>query len=239
MKTNSSVQRVASNFMRKQSSGSGYEILNTLLGGERVVQHAQDVIDGKDTQAAGLYIQVSLGLAKALSLTDSQEHALSRLKQVVENADRWDAGLLRNNIFKAADSMGIKLPSFMFASETKQALGGATKTEIKMKNGDVVPRGTRATFRFMNEREPNATKLLNLILDYTGPSGRDYSREPMKLGISKAWEIVPGIAKPPGMSALQRMSDNAIATTPTGARTEPDGWGADGSPSWLLVLGLI
>lgn len=48
-----------------------------------------------------------------------------------------------------------------------------------------------------------------------------------------------GIGKAPSMRALENMSDNGVATTPTGKRTEPDGFGSDGSPSWLLVLGMI
>ena len=114
-----------------------------------------------------------------------------------------------------------------------------TKKDITMKSGDVVPKGTRATVKFLPEHDPKATSILTLAFDWSGPSGRDYQREPMRLGIVRAHEFVTGISKPPGLSALQRMSDNAAATTPTGKRVEEDGWASDGSPAWPLVLGMI
>ena len=48
-----------------------------------------------------------------------------------------------------------------------------------------------------------------------------------------------GYAKPPTMNKLEKMMSDAVATTVTGQRTEPDGTGSDGSPSWLLAMGLI
>lgn len=234
-----STKRVAQRYLIQKKASS--DILMTLLGGSQAYYNADQSIGDKDTQASNLFTSCIQKLADALELPPNHQQALNRIQQIVANANHWDAGLIRNNVFKVANLLGLKLPSFMFASEgaSKQA-AGVTKSDIKMKNGDVVPRGTRIQqVKFMSEHEPNATKLLQLLLDYTGPSGRDYTREPMKLGISKAWEIVPGISKPPSISALQRMSDNSIATTPTGKRTEPDGYGSDGSPSWLLVLGYI
>jgi hypothetical protein len=35
------------------------------------------------------------------------------------------------------------------------------------------------------------------------------------------------------------MVDEGVAKTVTGKRAEPDGFGDDDSPSWLLVLGYI
>jgi hypothetical protein len=51
----------------------------------------------------------------------------------------------------------------------------------------------------------------------------------------------PGVkfSKPPGLKALEKMSDEGIAKTVTGKKTEPDGYGDDGSPSWMLALGVI
>lgn len=48
-----------------------------------------------------------------------------------------------------------------------------------------------------------------------------------------------GYPKMPGMSALERMSDAASVPTPSGYKVEPDGYGPDGSPSWMLVAGVI
>lgn len=43
----------------------------------------------------------------------------------------------------------------------------------------------------------------------------------------------------PSEKTLMKWSDDGIAKSVTGARVEPDGYGPDGSPSWLLALGLI
>jgi len=45
--------------------------------------------------------------------------------------------------------------------------------------------------------------------------------------------------KEPSISKLEKMSDDGICTTVTGDKVEPDGFGENGSPSWLLVMGLI
>lgn len=45
--------------------------------------------------------------------------------------------------------------------------------------------------------------------------------------------------KAPSLATMEKWSDNGVAKTVTGHRTEPDGYGPDGSPSWLLALGMI
>ena len=45
--------------------------------------------------------------------------------------------------------------------------------------------------------------------------------------------------KRPRMVTLARWSFDGIAKTVTGKRCEPDGYGSDGSPSWLLALDMI
>ena len=51
--------------------------------------------------------------------------------------------------------------------------------------------------------------------------------------------IVTGFAKPPATITLHRWSLDGVCKTVTGYKVEPDGIGPDGSPSWLLALGLI
>lgn len=48
-----------------------------------------------------------------------------------------------------------------------------------------------------------------------------------------------GFRKPPTLNTLYKQDSNGIVATPTGKRVEPDGYGPDGSPSWMLCLGLI
>jgi hypothetical protein len=43
----------------------------------------------------------------------------------------------------------------------------------------------------------------------------------------------------PSLNTMREMSCEGIAETPTGYRVEPDGRGPDGSPSWLLIFGVI
>lgn len=47
------------------------------------------------------------------------------------------------------------------------------------------------------------------------------------------------IIKAPSLRTLERQDCDGICKTVTGQRVEPDGFGCDGSPSWLLVLGLM
>lgn len=48
-----------------------------------------------------------------------------------------------------------------------------------------------------------------------------------------------GISKPPSLKSLEKQCNDGIVKSVTGKRVEPDGWGPDGSPSWLLVISLI
>lgn len=65
--------------------------------------------------------------------------------------------------------------------------------------------------------------------------------------MGKTWRIttahmfayVPGFTKPPKLNTIGRWEYDGMAKTVTGKTVEPDGYGPDGSPSWLLVLGVI
>lgn len=51
--------------------------------------------------------------------------------------------------------------------------------------------------------------------------------------------ILKGYPKAPSLATLQKWADDLVSMTPTGVRVEPDGYGPDGSPSWLLVMGWL
>ena len=53
------------------------------------------------------------------------------------------------------------------------------------------------------------------------------------------YKYVSGFKKPPSMRALEKMASDGIARSITGKKVEPDGFGPDGSPSWLIALGLV
>ena len=71
-------------------------------------------LEGKDAMSAQLFVDVYSALRKRLDLSDGEAEALRRIKDVVTRGKNWDADLLRNNIFKAANALGMKLPSGSF-----------------------------------------------------------------------------------------------------------------------------
>lgn len=56
--------------------------------------------------------------------------------------------------------------------------------------------------------------------------------EPYKVRITSAF-------KTPSMKSLEKWTFDSVCKSVTGKRVEPDGWSDDGSPSWLLALGMI
>ena len=61
----------------------------------------------------------------------------------------------------------------------------------------------------------------------------------LRISLQQVHNRLTGFVKQPSMKTLEKYSYDGIAKTVTGQRTEPDGHGADGSPSWLLVMGII
>lgn len=62
-------------------------------------------------------------------------------------------------------------------------------------------------------------------------------QEPFKLG-NKSIVALLG-KKVPTIATLQRWDNDGVCKTILGTKTEPDGYGHYGEPSWLLVMGLI
>jgi hypothetical protein len=58
--------------------------------------------------------------------------------------------------------------------------------------------------------------------------------------VSNAHKFFTGFRKCPTINRIQRLEwDSGACMTCTGHKVEPDGHGPDGSPSWMLVLGVI
>jgi len=72
-----------------------------------------DVLD-KDEQSVELLNKVYEYFYNKFELTRNELEAFNRMRSVIENGDRWGLSLMRNNIFKAAHALGMKLPSHMF-----------------------------------------------------------------------------------------------------------------------------
>ena len=93
-----------------------------------------------------------------------------------------------------------------------------TQKEIKLKDGSTLPKGLPVTFI----EGKDSRCLVHSPLH----------SEPLQVRITSAF-------KAPSMASLEKWSYDSICKTPTGKRVEPDGYGSDGSPSWLLVMGFI
>ena len=99
-----------------KTAGNGLIMLQGLVD-FRKLGKVRSNLKGVDDQSAELLRDVLAELADAMELTSGQQQALNRLKWVAEKGGSADPALLRNNIFKAANSLGMKLPSGMFASQ--------------------------------------------------------------------------------------------------------------------------
>jgi len=71
-------------------------------------------LEKQDEQSAKLLMEVYNVLRARLKLSDGESEAMSRVRGMTTRGQNWDVDLLRNNIFKAAHSLGMKLPSMMF-----------------------------------------------------------------------------------------------------------------------------
>lgn len=99
------------------------------------------------------------------------------------------------------------------------------KKAFKLKDGTDVPVGISVGCEFKDAR------LHTFVVHFSGKK----IRFPYRLASKYLTRFKPE----PSMRALEKMSNDGVVTTPLGARTEPDGHGPNGEPSWLLVMGLI
>lgn len=93
-----------------------------------------------------------------------------------------------------------------------------TQKEIKLKDGSTLPKGLPVSFI------PDKDSRCHV-------HSPNYPT-PLQVRISSAF-------KAPSMATLEKWNQDGICKTPTGHRVEPDGHGPDGSPSWMLVFGII
>lgn len=96
-----------------KSSSGGQDIFHSIVP-QRDVMKMYDRLSDEDEQTAELYVKTVQKLTKMLDLPRGAQEALRRIQDVSDRGQRWDMGLLRNNIFKAADAVGIHLPSASF-----------------------------------------------------------------------------------------------------------------------------
>lgn len=109
--------RVAAKHLAR--TANDVDVMEFIVKQHDVLKLIEEMEDVGDSQSAKLASDVYMELQKRLRLSDNEEHALKRLLGSVQRVGSWDAGTQRNNLFKAADLLGMKLPSHMFASEKK------------------------------------------------------------------------------------------------------------------------
>jgi len=112
----------------------GIDILYQLLGKEAVIKIHRRMVK-EDKQSADLFHAVLQKVAEQLDLDSGAEHALSRLQGLVTRGGSWDISLIRNNVFKAANALGIRLPSGMFASQKTAGNEWANRGLRKVEEG--------------------------------------------------------------------------------------------------------
>jgi hypothetical protein len=94
------------------------------------------------------------------------------------------------------------------------------------KSGDTVPAGAEVTLHY-SEKAGSRVYFSR---------GADFAKT---IKFQNCHKYFAEFRKMPSMRTLEKQANNAVVTTPIGEKTEPDGYGPSGLPSWLLVLGVI
>ena len=138
---------------------------------------------------------------------------------------------LRNKVIHLASTLGEEerrpLLQLLAAPETKTANKRTRlKAYLKLKDGTVYPSGTSAEVVF-SQRNPAVSEVII--------EGRT-----LRLRTKGLHRHFRGFPKPPSPRTMQKWDSEGVGPTVTGQRgIEMDGYGPDGSPSWMLVLGYI
>jgi len=98
------------------SMNHGHHVLVEMLGGQQAVGAAIRHVAKSDPSGTNLEVlrQVMEVLESKLELNDSEMQAVKRLQMIVRNAPNGSVALLTNNLFKAANSLGLELPHHSF-----------------------------------------------------------------------------------------------------------------------------
>lgn len=150
------------------------------------------------------------------------------LKEIAEDLyyDAMAPGKPSVNAYKVEKVMQGQYPTAFTPRVAAAGIPVTLKKKLSLKDGTVIEAGEKGTLRF-NEQTPRQA-----VVDFD-------VRPNTKLGCRLLGDYFGRpFMKEPSMSALENMGDG-IAKSVTGKKVEPDGYGPDGSPSWLLALGYI
>ena len=113
------------------------------------------------------------------------------------------------------------------------------RKDAKLKTGLVINYGTKATGKFVTVHSDNSGHDYDAI-EVTIPEGTEVSAgNVLDQDLVFKTRKFSTFFKPPVVRTMEKWSNDGVAHTVTGKRCEPDGHGPDGSPSWLLALGMI
>ena len=186
-----------------QKQASGRDILQQLFDyGKFRKLHGR--LYKEDRQSADLMLDVYHKLADRLDLSRGEQEALNRVRDISDRGVNWDVGLLRNNIFKAANSMGMKLPSGMFASQHTAPKEGSLVSRL-VRLAYVVPETRKHILPLIKKAEGEFQqyhaqyKTVNDAAFVTGNSGYNKGR-------TEIWYMKPSVFRDFiwGPSALER-----------------------------------
>jgi len=110
-----------------------------------------------------------------------------------------------------------------------QKIRSSIKNDLQLKSGDVIPQGTNIEFVFVEKDRQYRIKIIKT----------DNAQVKVPILLKAYNQNIKAINKIPGEKALEKYVMDGRGKTVTGKVTEPDGTSYDGSPSWLLVLGMI
>lgn len=94
-----------------------------------------------------------------------------------------------------------------------------TIKDLKLKDGTMIPKGSTLEFVRTSETSPD----------------RGFF---MHNGVQRCLRF-RAVVKNPSMRSLEKWANDSVCKSVFGAQVEPDGFGSDGEPSWLLAMGLI
>lgn len=110
------VEIVIEKWLKKNATSAVANTRETKISPLLILKLQNAMLEYRDEQSSKLVGEVYKTLSESTGgdFNSDEKEALRRLQGAVANMGKWDAGLLRNNIFKAAHALGMKLPSFMF-----------------------------------------------------------------------------------------------------------------------------
>jgi len=100
------------------------------------------------------------------------------------------------------------------------------KRDVRNKNGVEIKAGEMVDLKWM-EPKPHFTVLLKP------------GTEERVIVATKNLHSYVNAPKAPSVYLMEKWSEDGVAKSILGHRTEPDGWDPNGSPSWMLALRLI